>query len=325
MRNFDSYVEDLKRKIEQIKRESTNIYIVNAGRMNHGKSSLFNSLLDEEIFKVGDIRMTKSRQDAMLSNNVYLVDTPGLDADENDDAVAIETYKKANMVVFVHTPEIGELHKDEINSINKIASLFPSKDYFWKHFCLVFTFKEKISEENLASIKFKILQDIKIHCGGENFPVFEVSNSRYQKGRKENKPRFVELSGIEELKAFLLNNIKIWQQDMAVLQNKRMEKLKEEARSEVLQKRCQVQRLIDIKREKNNNEENRLNALVDDFYNGVTELVNLYCRKYDEAKNLENEIKNLDKQHRDEVNNFIESLPSWRREFKDYTIESENN
>lgn len=297
MRNIDFYVNDLKRKIEQIKNESNNIYIVNAGRMNHGKSSLFNSLLDEDKFKVGDIRMTKARQNARLSNNVYLVDTPGLDADETDDAVAVETYKKANMVVFVHTPEIGELHRDEINSINKIASLFPSKDYFWKHFCLVFTFKEKISEENLATIKAKILRDIKIHCGGEHFPVFAVSNSRYQKGRKENKPRFVELSGIEELKAFLLNNIKIWQQDMAVLQNKRVEKLKEEARSEVLQKRYQVQQIINTKKIQIENEKNRLVDLVEDFHNEIIRRIDLYNRKHNEVASLEREISSLKERH----------------------------
>lgn len=297
MRNIDFYVNDLKRKIEQIKNESNNIYIVNTGRMNHGKSSLFNSLLDEDKFKVGDIRMTKARQNARLSNNVYLVDTPGLDADETDDAVAVETYKKANMVVFVHTPEIGELHRDEINSINKIASLFPSKDYFWKHFCLVFTFKEKISEENLATIKAKILRDIKIHCGGEHFPVFAVSNSRYQKGRKENKPRFVELSGIEELKAFLLNNIKIWQQDMAVLQNKRVEKLKEEARSEVLQKRYQVQQIINTKKIQIENEKNRLVDLVEDFHNEIIRRIDLYNRKHNEVASLEREISSLKERH----------------------------
>ncbi|HIX84758.1 MAG TPA: 50S ribosome-binding GTPase [Candidatus Megamonas gallistercoris] len=322
MRNIDFYVEGLERKIEQIKRESANIYIVNAGRMNHGKSSLFNSLLDEEIFKVGDIRMTKSRQNAMLSNNVYLVDTPGLDADENDDAVAIETYKKANMVVFVHTPEIGELHKDEINSINKIASLFPSKDYFWKHFCLVFTFKEKISAENLASIKSKILQDIKIHCGGENFPVFEVSNSRYQKGRRENKTRFVELSGIEELKLFLLKNVKSWQQDIEVLRNKRIERLKEEARNEMLEKRCQVQRVIDVKRGKIAIEKNRLVDLVEDFHDEIVRLVKAYCKKNDEVETLEKMIDKLETRHKKEINDFIKSLPSWVRQYKNYDIES---
>lgn len=302
--SIDKYMKSLEQKISEIKRESNNIYIVNAGRMNHGKSSLFNSLLDLDEFKVGDIRTTKSRKDAKLFQNVYLVDTPGLDADAQDDKEAIETYKKANMIIFVHTPEIGELHKDEIDHINKIANLFPSKDYFWKHFCLVFTFKEAVSEENLINIKNKILKDIRIHCGGENFPVFEVSNSRYQKGRKENKLNLINKSGIKELKEFLIKNISIWQQDIEILQNKRIEKLKEKTRHSILEKRCQIQQIINVKEIKIKNEENRLNRLIEDFYDEITRLVNLYFNKDDEIERLENSISALEERHTREKNRY---------------------
>jgi predicted GTPase len=304
MDKYSHYINKLELDIKEIKDEARKIYIVNAGRMNHGKSSLFNSLLDMDEFKVGDIRTTKSRKDVNLFQNVYLVDTPGLDADIQDDKEAVETYKKANMIIFVHTPNIGELHKDEIDHINKIANLFPSKEYFWKHFCLVFTFKEAVSEENLINIKNKILKDIKIHCGGENFPVFEVSNSRYQKGRKENKINLINKSGIKELKNFLNENINIWQQDIRVLQNQRIEKLKEETRRLLLEKRCQIQQIINVKEIKIKNEENRLNRLIEDFYDEITRLVNLYFNKDDEIERLENSISALEERHTREKSRY---------------------
>lgn len=297
MDKYSHYINKLELDIKEIKDEARKIYIVNAGRMNHGKSSLFNSLLDMDEFKVGDIRTTKSRKDVNLFQNVYLVDTPGLDADIQDDKEAVETYKKANMIIFVHTPNIGELHKDEIDHINKIANLFPSKEYFWKHFCLVFTFKEAVSEENLINIKNKILKDIKIHCGGENFPVFEVSNSRYQKGRKENKINLINKSGIKELKNFLNENINIWQQDIRVLQNQRIEKLKEETRRLLLEKRCQIQQVINTKKMRIKNEENRLNRLIEDFHDEITGLLDLCCKKDDEIRRLENSIDDLQRRH----------------------------
>lgn len=297
MDKYSNYINKLELDIKKIKDEAKKIYIVNAGRMNHGKSSLFNSLLDMDEFEVGDIRTTKSRKDVNLFQNVYLVDTPGLDADVQDDKEAIEAYKKANMIVFVHTPNIGELHKDEIDHINKIANLFPSKDYFWKHFCLVFTFKEAVSEGDLLSIKNKIFKDIKIHCGGENFPVFEVSNSRYQKGRKENKVNLINKSGIKELREFLIENIYRWQQDIRVLQNQRIEKLKEETRRLLLEKRCQIQQVINTKKIRIKNEENRLNRLIEDFHDEITRLVNLRHKKNDEIKRLENNIDDLRKRH----------------------------
>lgn len=297
MDKYGHYINKLELDIKKIKDETRKIYIVNAGRMNHGKSSLFNSLLDMDEFKVGDIRTTKSRKDVNLFQNVYLVDTPGLDADIKDDKEAIETYKKANMIVFVHTPNIGELHKDEIDHINKIANLFPSKEYFWKHFCLVFTFKEAVSEENLINIKNKVLKDIKIHCGGENFPVFEVSNSRYQKGCKENKINLINKSGIKELKTFLNKNINIWQQDIKVLQDQRIEKLKEETRRLLWEKRCQIQQVISIKEMKIENEGNRLNRLIEDFHDEITRLLNLRCKKNNEIRRLENSIDDLERRH----------------------------
>lgn len=297
MDKYGNYINKLELDIKKIKDEAKKIYIVNAGRMNHGKSSLFNSLLDMDEFEVGDIRTTKSRKDVNLFQNVYLVDTPGLDADVQDDKEAIEAYKKANMIVFVHTPNIGELHKDEIDHINKIANLFPSKDYFWKHFCLVFTFKEAVSEGDLLSIKNKILKDIKIHCGGENFPVFEVSNSRYQKGHKENKINLINKSGIKELKNFLNENINIWQQDIKVLQNQRIEKLKEETRYFLFQERYQIQQAINIKEVKIEKEIRRLNSLIKDFHDEINRLVDLCSEKKDEIRRLENSIDDLQRRH----------------------------
>ncbi len=72
---------------------SGRIYIVNAGRMNHGKSSLLNSILGREAFRVADIRETRVNQEELYKDDVFLVDTPGLDADETDDREAFSVYK----------------------------------------------------------------------------------------------------------------------------------------------------------------------------------------------------------------------------------------
>ena len=88
----------LEKNLKIIENESKKIFIVNAGRMNHGKSSLFNSLLDKQYFATGDVRTTVARSDAEFRPNVFLVDTPGLDAVDCDDKVAFDAYKKANMV-----------------------------------------------------------------------------------------------------------------------------------------------------------------------------------------------------------------------------------
>lgn len=123
---YDNFIKELE-KLQSIRED---VYIVNAGRMNHGKSSLFNSLLDKNAFETGDIRVTLKKTGEYYKSHVKFIDTPGLDADKKDDEEAFEAYNDANMVIFVHTPKVGELHKDELERINQIKGLFPSEEYF---------------------------------------------------------------------------------------------------------------------------------------------------------------------------------------------------
>lgn len=115
---------------------------------------------------------------------VYLIDTPGLNAEESDDLEAYNAYRRANMIVFVHTVKAGELKERELNSINIIKNVLGEK-YFWSHFCLAMTFLEAKSAPDIEEITKKILTDIAKTCGGKDFPYFFISNSRYKKGSAE--------------------------------------------------------------------------------------------------------------------------------------------
>lgn len=77
-----NYVAEFQKKIAEIDADSKNINIINAGIMNHGKSSLFNSLMDKEIFAAQDVRTTVVNQNAQWFDKVYLIDTPGLEAEK---------------------------------------------------------------------------------------------------------------------------------------------------------------------------------------------------------------------------------------------------
>ena len=45
------YAKEFQDRIAVIDQDSQDVRIINAGVMNHGKSSLFNSLLDKEALK----------------------------------------------------------------------------------------------------------------------------------------------------------------------------------------------------------------------------------------------------------------------------------
>ena len=53
-----NYVQAFQEKIAEIDADAHKVNIINAGVMNHGKSSLFNSLLGKNVFPEEDIRTT---------------------------------------------------------------------------------------------------------------------------------------------------------------------------------------------------------------------------------------------------------------------------
>lgn len=243
------YVAEFQSKLAEIDADAKVVNIINAGVMNHGKSSLLNSLLDAAAFPVQDIRTTTENKSEHWFDDVYLVDTPGLAAEGSDDAAAYAGYRRANFILFVHKTEVGELHKNEIDAINAIKGFFDSPDFFWSHFSLVLTSLDAYAKNSadLNAIRDKSLADIQTNCGGAGFPVFVVSNTRYQKGRAENKSKLVELSGIPELRAFLQQNIPVWRNENTAIRLASISREKNTFVEMLSAERRNVQKQIDSK------------------------------------------------------------------------------
>ena len=266
------YVAEFQGRLAEIDADSQSVNIINAGIMNHGKSSLLNSLIDAEIFEVQDIRQTVENKTECWFDDVYLTDTPGLAAEEIDDAAAYAAYRRANFILFVHKTEVGELHKNEIDAINKIKSFFNDDNFFWQHFSLVLTSLDAYAKDtaSLDAIREKSLTDILTNCGGAGFPVFIVSNTRYQKGVAENKPKLVELSGIPELKSYLQENIPAWRTENADIRAMRITSEKDNFIEMLGVERKNIQDTIDRKtadlQRTQNNFIDELEGVVSQYY-----------------------------------------------------------
>ena len=203
----DSYEE----KLNQIISDSDKFYLVNAGRMNHGKSSLLNSLTGqvEDVFEVQDKRTTVKNKTYQYKKNIYLIDTPGLNANDQDDQEAIKAYKKANVILFVHSLAVGDIKKEEVRDLKTIISCFNNIDNLINKFVLVLTGKDAIqSDDDLNNIRNKILLDIKNETDLTDFKVFTVSNTTYKKGLKNNKNKLIEHSGIKLLHEYIDSFVK---------------------------------------------------------------------------------------------------------------------
>ena len=92
-------ISQISRQWEGLLRKSQNngrITIANTGLYSSGKSSLFNALLgrtgDNDMrFKVGAVPTTKKGDREKFTDNIDLLDTPGIDTrDSHDDAEALD-------------------------------------------------------------------------------------------------------------------------------------------------------------------------------------------------------------------------------------------
>lgn len=205
--DLDTILNQYKKNLSQIIDDKRYVKIAVAGRMNHGKSSLLNSLIGDNIFKVQDIRETTANSRYELFEDVLLVDTPGLAANINDDAIANVAYESSNIILFVHNYNIGDFHKGELEALKRIAD-FHNSEAFSDRFILVLTGKDAITDQNDRElIKLKLLKDIKKFCGLQNFPIFEVSNTTFMKGKSENKEKLITYSGIPTLLEYITSKI----------------------------------------------------------------------------------------------------------------------
>ena len=265
-----NYVKAFQEKIAEIDADAQKVNIINAGVMNHGKSSLLNSLLDKNVFPEEDIRTTVTMQTEPWGENVFLIDTPGLSAEVADDAVAYEAYRRANVILFVHRVDTGELHKNGLNGLNKIKALFPDEKFFAEHFCLVLTsIDDQSASEHLHTIRDKALADIKKFCGLSGFKVFFVSNSYYKQGVAEQENFFVEESGIPELRQYLQQNFSTWRAENKKVRAARIAREKEDFISQLNREKRNVQSRINLKTEdiqqRQKNFLNRLEAAAAQF------------------------------------------------------------
>lgn len=160
---------------------------------------MLNALTGENQFATDVIRATVENQ-RVETDEYILLDTPGLDATDEDTGVALKGYEDADIILFVHNVQEGEFTQTEIDSIRQIAELFGELSYFFQKSVLVLTHKDQ-DEEHLEETEAKIQEQCTEIFGTVFAQVFCVDSVGYMKGLTENKKLLMQDSGIDDLKA----------------------------------------------------------------------------------------------------------------------------
>lgn len=196
----DSMISGFKKKKEglaKMKKTAGKPSVANAGLLKAGKSTLFNAIAGETVFTSDVIRATVKNAEKELEDYI-LLDTPGLDADEKDTLEAMAGYGNADIIIFVHNLQEGELNQTEIDGINQICGLFDSRDDFFSNSILVLTHKDQV-EDTYMDICSSIQAQCEKILEGRFHHVSCVDSSNYLKGIEEGKELLKKDSGISEL------------------------------------------------------------------------------------------------------------------------------
>lgn len=195
--------------------EAQNHEVVVFGLLKAGKSSLLNALTNQvDYFKEGVTRQTVSNQqylDNSGSQTVLYIDTPGLDANEQDDVEATKGLELSNIVLFVHNCN-GEFDAREMKCLSQLKELYA--EGFDQHVILVLSqFDKKLAADNgqaqVDHIKERLLTQVReISPEFSEANICQVSSRMYQTGAaaSADKKREIlqEKSGVVALRKLIL-------------------------------------------------------------------------------------------------------------------------
>ena len=193
------------KEIEELRKAIQNTYIkiTCMGLYNAGKSTLLNTLIgdfEHKTFKAADKRETTENKEVILEKEgLIVVDTPGLNAKDDDDKRVMYAIKTSDINLFVHNIATGEFQAKEVEFFELVKKHWANPKEFIKSTVFVLSRADEKSSEEIEDIKKIMKQQIKDYFGVEAIFVV-VSAEMYTIGILENQEFLIDSSNIEMLK-----------------------------------------------------------------------------------------------------------------------------
>lgn len=179
--------------------------VVCTGIYNAGKSTLLNALMGRDIFPTGDIPTTKAVARAEYGGAVY-IDTPGLNAEDEDDQETLAAYESADFILFVSNAQNGGISAAEAGWLKKLGERWTA-DSLKQRLIYVLSHSAQVEPEELPGIEARVHGDLERAVGFVRERIFCVDSILFQQGREQEETVLVESSGIPQLQAYLSEQI----------------------------------------------------------------------------------------------------------------------
>ncbi len=204
------------------KLSDNNIKIVNTGLVSSGKSSLFNVLIDkidEERFKTGAARTTVSQDSELISENIYLIDTPGIDVRKEDDDIAFNSTFESDIILMIHNIKTGMPNRQEMDWLKKICSNMNNTDEIKMRLIFICSWIDERDTSEDYETTIQNTKEMVFEAAGTEIDFFEVSVKRYITGIKKNNNILIDKSNIKNFKKYLLEKAVKYKKENIMEQN----------------------------------------------------------------------------------------------------------
>lgn len=197
-------IEDLNNLIND--KNSSKVKVVCAGIYNAGKSTFLNQIVGKPVFEVGDIPTTTKMQQ-YENNNVLFIDTPGVNANENDNNTALQIYKEADLVLFVSNIQNGGLNASEGNYLKQIETILGGEELFKNNVLFMLSNKHQVDEMAIPKIVEEHKHNINKVMGYIPENIFVFDSCTYENGCKNKEHALINESGFLDIKNVIDNKV----------------------------------------------------------------------------------------------------------------------
>lgn len=214
------------------------IRVANTGLVSSGKSSLFNVLIDSADktprFATGAARVTKSQDIEKFTDTIDIVDTPGIDVNEEDTQVALNSILESDIIIMIHNIKLGMLNDAEYQWLKSIAGRMNSEQE--KRARLMFVCSWIDERQGNSDYQFTVdeTRRMVVDAVGCDIDFYEISVKRYLAGMEKGKDKMIKMSNIPEIKEAVIKKADVYSAVADRLIAEQLFNLCSESRTELL-------------------------------------------------------------------------------------------
>ncbi len=217
-------ISTLKKAIQE-----SSVLVTCMGLYNHGKSTLLNTLIkdfEHKTFEAADERKTAQNK-KVTYGDITFVDTPGLNARDNDNKRVFDAVKESDINLFVHNVSTGEFTKVEVEFLQNIKKHWKNPQEFIERTIFILSRIDTVDDEVVEQTKERMQQQIKEIFGIEAIFV-GVSAKSYTKAMLEDKKILAKKSNIDTLNSILTELKESFKESIVKTKKERLERLYDE-------------------------------------------------------------------------------------------------